>query len=122
MAYDVLCRASHEQTFQAGETMRRRNNKVGSFGFSTRANLLAGVTNLHGRLNLRSIALRLGDEMAHLSARDPFGFLCNQGKVIQRILVAGEEILNRNRMRQDESRSRDGELQRPAGGRRRASC
>ena len=96
MAYDILSRASDQHMFEAGYPMRGRNDHVGTLFERFSANLLTSMSDLKRRSYLDSFPISLCKQDLHLLAGGLFAPLHKLRKVITRVFVARNVVVQRN--------------------------
>ena len=89
---------------ESSSSMRRCNDQIRAIFVSASANLVANVANLQRRLDFDPIPIGFSHEIVHLFPRIIFGLLHQERKIVSRVFIACEVILDMDRMKKDKRR------------------
>ena len=104
MPDNVFGSAAEQDMLEPGCSVRRSNDEVRAMVFGARTNLVAGVADLQRRLDLNPLPISLLHEIEYLSASGFFGLLHEERKIVSRVLITRDVILDMNRMEKDQRR------------------
>src|ERR1700731_1255309 len=101
MPNHILSGAAEQDMLEAGRSMCRSHDNIRATVFGAIADLLPSMPDLQRRLHFDSVPVCFFNQIPHLITGGLFGVLGEQWKVVARVLITRDVILERDRVQQN---------------------